>query len=137
MLDLITLLTITEQRIDLEVCERDLGVFVSSVLKCSKHVSNIASKANKVLGVLVKNFTRRDVDLWKQLYISLVKPHLELAYSVLNHFRQGDISILEEVQRSASEIPLWLKDLPFEERLKIWCIRSSEDKRKSNLDKQS
>ena len=35
----------TEQRIDLEVSkwERDLEVFVSSDLKWSKHVSNIAS----------------------------------------------------------------------------------------------
>ena len=42
----------TEKRIDLEVseCKRSLGVFLSSVLKWSKHVSNVASKENKELG---------------------------------------------------------------------------------------
>ena len=97
----------TGQRINLEdsECERDLGIFVSSDLKWNIHVSNIASKANKVLGMLVKNFTCRDVDLWKQLYISLVRPHLEFASSVWNPYRQGDISILEKVQRRASKIP--------------------------------
>ena len=45
----------TEQRIDLEVseCDRYLGAFVSSDLKWSKHVSYIASKANKVFGMIV------------------------------------------------------------------------------------
>ena len=93
------------------------------------HVSNIASKANKVLGMLVKNFTCRDVDLWKQLYISLVRPHLEFASSVWNPYRQGDISILEKVQRRASKIPTRLKNLPYEERLKIWGITSLEERR--------
>ena len=89
-----------------------MGVFVSSNLKLSKHVSNKTSKANKVLGMLVKNFTCRDVDLWKQLYISLVRSHLEFASFVLNPYRQGDISILKKVQRCASKIPIRLKDLP-------------------------
>ena len=121
----------TGQRINLEVseCERDLGIFVSSDLKWNIHVSNIASKANKVLGMLVKNFTCRDVDLWKQLYISLVRPHLEFASSVWNPYRQGDISILEKVQRRASKIPTRLKNLPYEERLKIWGITSLEERR--------
>ena len=80
----------TGQRIYLEVseCKRDLGVIVSLDLIWNKHASNIASKANKVLGMLVKNKTYRDVDLWKQLYISLVRPHLEFASSVLNPYPQ-------------------------------------------------
>ena len=55
--------------------------------------------------MLVKNFTCGDFDLWKQLYFSLVRPHLEFASSVWNPYRQGDISILEKVQRRASKIP--------------------------------
>ena len=84
MLDLTTLEMMNRKKINLEVseCERDLEVFVSSGLKCSKRVSNIASKANRVLDMLEKNFTCRDVDLCKKLYISLVRPHLEFAYSV-------------------------------------------------------
>ena len=85
----------TEKLINLEVseCERCLEVFVSSDLKWNKHVSNIASKANKILGMLVKNFSCRDVGFWKQLYISLVRPHLEFASSVWNPYLQGDISV--------------------------------------------
>ena len=45
----------TLQRIKLDVseCERDLRVLVSSDLKSSKHVANIASQVNKELGMLV------------------------------------------------------------------------------------
>ena len=69
-------------------------MFASSDLKRSKHVSNIATKANKVLGMLVKNFTYRDVDLCKQLYISLLLLRFEFVSSVSNPYRQGGISIL-------------------------------------------
>ena len=57
-------------------------------------------------GMLVKNFTCRDFDLWKQLNISLVRPHIEFASSVWNSYRQQDISIPEMVQRRASKFPL-------------------------------
>ena len=120
----------TEQRIGLEVseCGRDLGVFVLLDLKEHKHVSNIASKASKVLGMLVKNFICRYFDLWKQLYISLVRSYLECVFSFCNPYRQGDISILEKVQRHALKIPTKLKDLPYAERLKIWRITSLEER---------
>ena len=50
----------------------------------------------------------------------LVRPHLGFASSVWNPYRQGDISILGEVQRRGSKIPTKLKDLHYDERLKIW-----------------
>ena len=37
-------------------------------------MEKIASRANEVLEMLVKNFTCRDVDFWKQLYKSHVRP---------------------------------------------------------------
>ena len=79
--------------------------------------------------MLVKNFTCINVDLWKQLYISLVRPNLEFASSVRNPYYHTDISILEKVQRRASKIPFKLKNLPYEERLKIWDITSLQERR--------
>ena len=32
------------------------------------------------------------IDLWKQLYISLVRPHLEFASSIRNPYHQADIN---------------------------------------------
>ena len=72
--------------------------------------------------MLVKNFSCRDDDLWKQLYLSLVRPHLEFASSVCNPYRHGGISILDKVQRRASKIPTNLKDLPYEEDLRFWIL---------------
>ena len=79
--------------------------------------------------MLVKIFTCHNVDLWKQLYISLVRPHLEFAFSVWNPYRQGEISILEKVQRRASKIPTRLRDLRYEENLQKWGITSLEERR--------
>ena len=50
---------------------------------------NIASKANKVLVMLVKNLTRRDVDLWKQLDIAL------LGLISNSHLRFGNLIVKE------------------------------------------
>ena len=64
--------------------ERDLGVLVSKDLAWKRHVNEMVSKANKILGMLTKTFSSRDLNLWKQLYVSLVRPHLEFASSVWN-----------------------------------------------------
>jgi len=111
-------------------CERDLGVYISSDLKWAKHVSEIAAKANKILGMLVRNFTSRDTTLWKHLYTGLVRPHLEFASAAWNSHLIGDIKTLEKVQERASRIPIDLKHLAYEERLKIWGITTLEERRK-------
>ena len=115
--------------LELSTCERDLGVHISSDLRWRTHVELIASKANKVLGMLVKTFTSRDSDLWKLLYTSLVRPHLEFASPVWNPYQSGDIELLERVQRRATRIPYSLRNQTYEERLKIWNLTSLETRR--------
>jgi ribonucleases P/MRP protein subunit RPP40 len=62
--------------------ERDLGVMISADLKWRNHVMYCANKANKVLGMLLRTFEYRDLDLIKSLYTTFVRPHLEFAVSV-------------------------------------------------------
>ena len=74
----------TGRRIVLEEssCEKDLGIFVSSDLRWRAHVDAMASRANKVLGMLVRTFNSREASLWRTLYVSMVRPHLEFASTV-------------------------------------------------------
>ena len=86
------------------------------------------STANRLLGMLTKTFMG-DVDIWKSLYVSLVRPHLEFASTVWSPHLAGDIAMLEKVQERASKIPLELRNLPYDERLKVWGISSLRERR--------
>ena len=44
----------------------------------------MVGKANRMLGMLKKTFESRDPKLWKELYVSLVRPHLEYAVQAWN-----------------------------------------------------
>ena len=59
------------QRVSLEAykCEKDLGVHSTSDLRWKTHIETIVAKANKILGMLIKTFSNRDVDIWKKLYV--------------------------------------------------------------------
>ena len=89
----------------------------------------IASRANKVLGMLIRTFTSRDANLWKLLYVSLVRPLLEFAAPVWNPHSKSEIEIMERVQRRESRIPLVMRKLLYLERLKIKGLSTLEERR--------
>jgi hypothetical protein len=74
--------------------ERDLGVKVDNELTFSEHIRAATAKANSVIGMLKNAFVCRDVDLWKNMYVSLVRPHLEYAVSVWKPRFRRDIDAL-------------------------------------------
>jgi hypothetical protein len=121
----------TDKRSSLEEseCERDLGVHVASDLKWRYHVNEIASRANRVLGSLMKTFISRDSLLWKKLYVSLVRPHLEFASAVWNPYLEGDEKVLENVQRRAMRIPFSLRKMSEDDRLKSWGLTTLKERR--------
>ena len=105
-------------------CEKDQGVLIRSDLKWEDQVRYAASKANRVLGMLKKTFMCRDSNLWKKLYISLVRPHLEYAVQVWNPYLAKDIELIEKVQRRAIKIPTNMEAHreDYEGRLEEWGL---------------
>ena len=83
--------------------EWDLGVNESDDLKWSGHVNRMVVKANRILGMLKRTFESGDPGLWKDLYVSPVRPHLEYAVQAWNPHLQGDIERIERVQKGLLE----------------------------------
>ena len=109
--------------------ERDLGIQITSDLKWHSQCSLAASKGNRILGMLNRTFVNKDQELWKMLYTSLVRPHLEFASSVWNPQLKGDINVLEKVQNRATKMIKRLKHLTPEERNKNLNLTSLEVRR--------
>jgi len=57
--------------------EKDLGVWVNNELKCSDQCGKAARKAMSVLGVIKRSFKRLDIESFKILFNTYVRPHLE------------------------------------------------------------
>ena len=64
--------------------ERDLGLIVGSDLKRREHVDRIVGKVNRTLAMLKRTFENREPMLWKDLYVSLVRPLLEYSVQAWN-----------------------------------------------------
>jgi len=72
--------------------EKDLGVMVSDNLKCDKQCSEAVIKANKILGMIKRNFAVNSKEIIIPLYKSLVRPHLEYCCKVWSPHYNKDIT---------------------------------------------
>ena len=98
-------------------CEKDLGVIFDSKLSFDQHIASCVAKANKVLGLIKRTFQFIDEELLRQLYTTLVRPHLEYAQTVWSPHLKKHINVLEGVQRRATRILPSLKELDYKQRL--------------------
>ena len=99
-------------------CEKDLGVYVDSDLKFEHHITMIVKKANQMTGLLWRTFDYMDEDMFKTLYKSMIRSHLEYAAPVWSPYSWKLADEIEKVQRRATKRIPTLRDLPYEERLR-------------------
>ena len=57
--------------------EKDLGIYFDQFLKFSIHCAKSASKANSMLGLIKRTFSYMDKEIFLNLYITMVRPHME------------------------------------------------------------
>ena len=100
------------------VCEKDLGIYIDDKLSFDCHISEVVNKANKILGLIKRNFKYMGNTTFILLYKSLVRSHLEYGQSVWSPYLLKHIDLIEGVQRRATKLIHNLKNLPYSERLK-------------------
>ena len=98
--------------------EKDLGVIMDSNLSFEEHIVSKVNKANSIMGLIRRSFSFLDCRLFKKLYTSFVRPHLEFAQSVWSPHLKKHLNLLESVQIRATKQVDGLGDLEYPERLK-------------------
>ena len=79
---------------------------------------------------IVKNsFKYLDAAMFKLLFKSIIRPHLEYASPVWSPITQGEKNRIEGVQRRASKLVPALSNLPYTERLQILKLPTLEYRR--------
>ena len=82
-----------------------LGILLHKHLTWTEHISGICSKAKQILGLIYRQFYNNSSSATlKQLYLSLVRPHLEYACQLWDPCTQNDINKLESVQKFALKL---------------------------------
>ena len=97
--------------------EKDLGVIIDSKLKFSSHIVQQAKKANWLMGLIRRSYNFLDIVLFKYLFISLVRPHLEYSVTVWYPLLKKDEDLIENVRPCASKMLPRLSNLTYEESL--------------------
>lgn len=121
--------TLAGVQLNTTTSEKDLGVTITSDLKPSTHVSKVAAKANQMLGRIRSTFTYMNIEMFKSLYLGLVRPQMEYAVQAWSPQGRGDINKLEKIQRRATKLVPELSDLSYELRLERLGLTTLEERR--------
>ena len=81
-------------------------------------MSEKINKANAVMGMIRRTFSFLDCHLFKKLYTTFVRPHLEYAHPVWSPHLLKHISIIENVQKRATKLVDGLHNYSYSERLR-------------------
>ena len=102
-----------------------LGILLSSDLSWSQHIQSTCGKARKLIGQICRRFYQfSNSESLFQMYISLVRPHLEYASQVWNPYKHGEISSLEDVQIFALRMCAKHWDSSYDDLLQLFSLPS-------------
>ena len=109
---------------------RYLGVLLTGDLSWSLQVESVCQKARRILGLLYRHFYgQASQESLKQLYLSLVRPHLDHACQVWDPYLAKDQNALERVQKFACKLITSRWDSSYEDLLKLLDLKPLQCRR--------
>ena len=82
------------------------------------HAKVVVNKANRIVGMIRHAFTFMDCDMFRTLFSSLVRPHLEYGNVIWAPWYKKDIILIENVQRRATKLVSNIRNYSYVDRLK-------------------
>ena len=108
--------------------EKDLGVLVTSSLKPTEHCLKAANRGMSALRLLRTSFNQLNETNFRILYTMYVRPHLDYCLQAVGPYMCQDLTALEKVQRRATKLVSSVRNMPYQERLRILKIPSIKDR---------
>ena len=110
-------------------CEKDLGILVTPNMSPDKHIAAIVKSTYALLANIRVAFKPMDLEMFKTIYTTYVRPKLEYAVQFWNpHLKKYEDKI-ERVQRHATKMVPELRDLSYEERLNKLNLPTLKERR--------
>ncbi len=110
-------------------CTRDLGVLMSNSGKFREHCEQVAAKARRLTGLMLRALHSRQRTVILPVYKSLIRPLLEYATVIWSPFYKSDIKEIESVQRYITKRIHGLKHLSYTARLCALELSTLENRR--------
>lgn len=106
---------------------RDLGVVMADDFTFRKHIDQIQSKVTKKAGWVLRNFKTRSSDFMKQIWKSLIQPHVDYC-SILwfSPNNAGELAQIESLQRRFTRRIENVQDFNYWERLQYLRLYSQQ-----------
>ena len=103
--------------------EKDLGIMISSDLKCSQQCNYAYKKAIRVMDMIRRTISYKEPKVMLSLYKTLVRvrPHVEYCSCAWNPHYRKDKEMLEKIQRRYTKMINDMKGKMNEGRLR--CLR--------------
>jgi hypothetical protein len=92
--------------------EKDLGVIVSSDFKTLTDTSRKVTSATRLLHSIRRGFSCLNRNIFKRLFVSLVRPVLEYGLPAVFPMTKGEQDMIEKVQRRGTKWVTGLHDTP-------------------------
>jgi hypothetical protein len=108
---------------------RDLGVFFTSDLKSSHHVSIICKRAYQRCGMIFRAFSCKSPIFLRAMYLTYVRPLLEANSCVWSPNQIKDINSIDNLQRYFTRRISNFRGLTYPQRLLVLKLKTLESRR--------
>lgn len=97
--------------------EKDLGVTIDFEMNFDEHISNKIRIANAIMGLIRRGFAFLDEKMFRKLYVTFVRPHLEYGQVIWSPHYMRQINMIENVQKRATCLVDGFQNLDYPQRL--------------------